>query len=62
MTTDQSHASTEGMNNKQPRKRGGAAGEDRSKGLDTEQSGTPFGNPKEDAGESKTEGTRRKTP
>lgn len=62
MTTDQGHASTEGMNNQQSRKRGGASGEDRSKGLNTEQSGTPVGNPQEDAGESKTEGTRRKTP
>ena len=62
MTTDQGNAPTEGTNNQQPRERGGAAGEDRSKGLDTEQSGTPFGSPEKDAAEPKTEGASRKTP
>lgn len=62
MTTNQGNAPNTGTNNQQPRERGGAAGADRSKGLDTEQSGTTFGNPEKDAAEPKTEAAPRKTP
>ncbi len=55
MTTDSDNAADGRRENQQPRERGGAADVDRSKGMGTEESGTPFGNSGKDTTEPKKE-------
>jgi hypothetical protein len=55
MTTDSGKAQDERDESQRPKERGGAADIDRSKGMGTEASDSPFGDGGEDAGKSKKE-------
>ena len=54
MSRESDKAPDTGKESEQPRTRGGASGDDRSKGMGTEQSG-PFDAPQKDTSESKEE-------
>ncbi|MDQ3802312.1 MAG: hypothetical protein M3416_00425 [Acidobacteriota bacterium] len=53
MTTESGKAPNERRESEQRKERGGAADIDRSKGLGTEEAGSPFDNPGKDAAEPK---------
>jgi hypothetical protein len=62
MKTDSSDAPDPRSEDQRPRERGGLAGDDRSKSLDSESANGIFGSPKEGNAKSGNEGTGEKEP